>query len=60
LENRKLNEPGTVFEYNDVRVNLLAYSLLQVWKTIARDKEKLWIPLVLRLPGVGMDMKTRL
>jgi hypothetical protein len=26
-ENRKLNEPGTVFEYNDVRVNLLAYSL---------------------------------
>jgi hypothetical protein len=36
-KNRKLNEPGTVFEYNDVRVNLLAYSLLQVWKTIARD-----------------------
>ncbi|MFD1315126.1 serine hydrolase domain-containing protein [Namhaeicola litoreus] len=31
-KNRKLNEPGTVFEYNDVRVNLLAYSLLQVWR----------------------------
>ncbi len=30
--NRSLNEPGTVFEYNDVRVNLLAYSLLQVWR----------------------------
>lgn len=29
-KHRKLNEPGTVFEYNDVRVNLLAYSLLQV------------------------------
>lgn len=29
---RKLNEPGTVFEYNDVRVNVLAYSLLQVWR----------------------------
>lgn len=29
---RSLNEPGTVFEYNDVRVNLLAYSLLQVWR----------------------------
>ncbi len=29
---RELNEPGTVFEYNDVRVNLLAYSLLQVWR----------------------------
>ena len=30
--NRKLLEPGTVFEYNDVRVNLLSYSLLQVWR----------------------------
>lgn len=30
--NRKLNEPGTVFKYNDVRVNILAYSLLQVWR----------------------------
>ncbi|WP_100641815.1 serine hydrolase domain-containing protein [Alteromonas facilis] len=29
-KNRKLNTPGTVMEYNDVRVNLLAYSLLQV------------------------------
>jgi CubicO group peptidase (beta-lactamase class C family) len=29
---RKLNEPGTVYKYNDVRVNLLAYSLLQVWR----------------------------
>ena len=27
---RKLLEPGSNFEYNDVRVNLLAYSLLQV------------------------------
>lgn len=31
-KNRKLNVPGTVFEYNDVRVNLLAYSLLNVWR----------------------------
>jgi CubicO group peptidase (beta-lactamase class C family) len=30
--NRKLTEPGTTYEYNDVRVNLLAYSLLQVWR----------------------------
>ena len=29
---RELVEPGTVMEYNDVRVNLLAYSLLQVWR----------------------------
>ena len=27
-----LPEPGTEMEYNDVRVNLLAYSLLQVWR----------------------------
>jgi CubicO group peptidase (beta-lactamase class C family) len=31
-KNRKANEPGTVFKYNDVRVNVLAYSLLQVWR----------------------------
>jgi len=29
---RKLHIPGTFFKYNDVRVNLLAYSLLQVWR----------------------------
>lgn len=31
-KNRNLYEPGTHFKYNDVRVNLLAYSLLQVWR----------------------------
>ncbi|WP_411767185.1 serine hydrolase domain-containing protein [Winogradskyella sp. A3E31] len=31
-KNRDYNEPGTVMEYNDVRVNVLAYSLLQVWR----------------------------
>jgi CubicO group peptidase (beta-lactamase class C family) len=31
-KNRPLLQPGSVFEYNDVRVNLLAYSLLQVWR----------------------------
>jgi len=39
-KNRQLLEPGSVFEYNDVRVNLLAYSLLQVWRKP--------LPLVLR------------
>jgi CubicO group peptidase (beta-lactamase class C family) len=29
---RQLNEPGTHYKYNDVRVNVLAYSLLQVWR----------------------------
>jgi len=41
-KNRILLEPGTNFEYNDVRVNLLSYSLLQVWReplpVILRDK----------------------
>ena len=29
---RDLQEPGTVMEYNDVRVNVLAYSLTHVWR----------------------------
>ncbi|MEO0528312.1 MAG: serine hydrolase [Bacteroidota bacterium] len=29
---RKHNEPGTVMEYNDVRVNLLAYALTHLWR----------------------------
>jgi CubicO group peptidase (beta-lactamase class C family) len=29
---RKLEEPGTFYEYNDVRVNRIALSLLRVWK----------------------------
>ncbi|MEO0572019.1 MAG: serine hydrolase [Bacteroidota bacterium] len=29
---RELKEPGTVMEYNDVRVNVLAYSLINVWR----------------------------
>ncbi len=39
---RDLREPGTHYEYNDVRVNVLAYSLLQVWReplpVVLRDK----------------------
>lgn len=31
-QDRKLHPPGTHFKYNDVRVNLLAYSLLQVYR----------------------------
>lgn len=31
-KNRELLLPGTNFEYNDVRVNVLSYSLLQVWR----------------------------
>ncbi len=41
-KNRKMAEPGTVFEYNDVRVNLLAYSLLKTWRrqlpTVLKEK----------------------
>ena len=29
---RELHEPGSHFKYNDVRINLAAYSLLQVWR----------------------------
>lgn len=31
-KNRALKEPGTFMEYNDVRVNVLAYALLHVWR----------------------------
>ncbi len=31
-KSRKLKEPGTIMEYNDVRVNVLAYSLTHVWR----------------------------
>ena len=44
---RELREPGTNFEYNDVRVNLLAYSLLQVWRKPLPQviKEKIMDPI---------------
>lgn len=29
---REIQEPGTFFEYNDVRVNVLAYALTNVWR----------------------------
>ncbi len=44
---RKLNEPGSTFEYNDVRVNVLAYSLLHVWRKPLPQvlKEKIMDPI---------------
>lgn len=44
---RELNEPGSKFEYNDVRVNVLAYSLLQVWRKPLPQvlKEKIMDPI---------------
>ena len=30
--NRKRNAPGTSYKYNDVRVNVLAFAALQVWR----------------------------
>ena len=46
-KSRKLNTPGTVFEYNDVRVNVLAYSLLNVWRKPLPQvlKEKIMDPI---------------
>jgi CubicO group peptidase (beta-lactamase class C family) len=31
-EIRELQEPGTFYEYNDVRVNLLSYALMHTWR----------------------------
>jgi hypothetical protein len=47
LKHRELKEPGTSFKYNDVRVNVLAYSLLQVWRRPLPEilKEKIMVPI---------------
>ena len=44
---RKLNPPGTFYKYNDVRVNVLAYSLLNVWRKSLPQvlKEKVMDPI---------------
>lgn len=44
---RPLHEPGTHYKYNDVRVNVLAYSLLQVWRKPLPQvlKEKIMDPI---------------
>jgi CubicO group peptidase (beta-lactamase class C family) len=44
---RELHEPGTFFKYNDARVNLLAYSLLQVYRKPLPQilKEKIMDPI---------------
>ncbi|MGI9250503.1 MAG: serine hydrolase domain-containing protein [Pseudohongiellaceae bacterium] len=30
--NREMHEPGTFYKYNDTRVNMLAFSMLNVWR----------------------------
>lgn len=44
---RKRNEPGTVYKYNDVRVNVLALALLNVWRRPLPQvlKEKIMDPI---------------
>ena len=44
---RELREPGTVMEYNDVRVNVLAYSLTHLWRNPMPKvlKEKIMDPI---------------
>lgn len=44
---RKLNDPGTFYKYNDVRVNVLAYSLLHVFRKPLPQvlKEKIMDPI---------------
>ena len=46
-KNRMFYAPGTHFEYNDVRVNLMAYSLLHLWRKPLPQvlKEKIMDPI---------------
>jgi CubicO group peptidase (beta-lactamase class C family) len=45
--NRKRNEPGAVFEYNDVRVNALALAATLVWRKALPEvlREKIMAPI---------------
>src|SRR6185503_9578683 len=37
MKPREIREPGTYYEYNDVRINRFSLSLLRVWKRPLRD-----------------------
>lgn len=45
--NREMHAPGTFYKYNDTRVNMLAYSLLNVWRQPLDDvlREKIMQPI---------------
>lgn len=45
--NRDMHEPGTFYKYNDTRVNMLAYSLLNIWRRPLDDilKERIMDPI---------------
>ena len=45
--NRDMHEPGTFYKYNDTRVNMLAYTLLNIWQKPLDDilKERIMDPI---------------
>ena len=45
--NRDMHEPGTFYKYNDTRVNMLAYALLNIWRKPLDDilKERIMDPI---------------
>lgn len=45
--NRDMHEPGTFYKYNDTRVNMLAYTLLNIWRKPLDDilKERIMDPI---------------
>jgi len=58
---RVLKKPGTFYEYNDVRVNRLSYSLLQVFKSRCRrcSSAASWSRSAARRAGSGTATGTR-
>lgn len=58
---RPRNAPGTVYEYNDVRVNALALAALEVWRRPLPEvlREEVMDPSERRTPGAGTAMGTR-
>ena len=56
---RELQEPGSYWEYNDVRVNLLSLCLLHIFKTPLPEilKTRIMDPIGPQILGPGTDMK---
>jgi len=55
------NPPGTVYKYNDVRVNALALAALNVWRRPLPQVagKPSWIPSAPPIPGAGSDTRIR-
>ena len=59
LKEQEILGPGEAYKYNDVRVNLLSFSLLNVLQEPLPNilKREIMDPIELQQAGIGMAMK---